>query len=221
MNVDWAVAISVFTMFVIWSVVYYIGFSSPTGDLSQGLEAQSLRIMGFLETQEFSVPVSYGSPSSGQAVLYAEFPVDPEHEDGLKVLDGSTSLSCMLQGSRLYWEADLSAGDNLFEILYSDAGTSGCTDTLSTSGANQTFPLAAVQTPRISQSTLSALSGVPYENFRSSLAIRNQVRLEWSGVAQGTYGPEPPPNVDVSVSESSRLYLEGSGDVDVRMLFWE
>lgn len=221
MNVDWAVAIGIFTMFVVWSVFYYIGFFSPVTDFSQGLDPQSRSIMDFLETDVSSLPVTHDSPSPGQAVLYADLPVAPEHQDGLMVIESSSSLPCMLQGDRLYWEADLSAGTNQFTISYSDAGTSGCADTLPTTGANQTFPLAAVISQRISHSTLSALSGVPYDNFRSSLGIRNHVRLEWTGAEQGSFGPDIPINTDVSVRESSRPYLEGPGDVDVRMLFWE
>ncbi len=221
MNVDWAVAIGVFMMFVIWSAVYYTSFFSMTPDVSEGTGALSLKVMDFLETEEYAIPVSYDSPASGQGVLYADVSVPGEAESGLRVLEDGSDLDCMLQGDRLYWESDLPAGENLFTISYSDAGTAGCTDILSTSGANQVFPLTAVKIPKVSQSTLTSLQATPYNSFRSSLGIQGNIRLEWSGPIQGSHGPEPPTNTDISVSETSRPYLESPGTLNIRIIFWE
>jgi hypothetical protein len=221
MNLDWGLAIAIFTMFVIWSIVYYMGFFSERTDLSQSVDSSSMRVIEFIETKETSIPVPYDSPSPGQAVLFADIPIPDDSLEGLSVSDGFEDLPCMLQGGSLYWYADLSQGDNVFTISYSDSDNAGCHDTLQTAGSNQTYPLAAVTAAKVSSSRLAALSGVPYENFRSSLDIQENVRIEWSGPVQGSYGPGIPINTDVSSYETSRPWLDGPGEVVIRLLFWE
>ena len=221
MNVDWAVAIAVFAGFVMWSVVYYLGMFGAVPDIGTALDPTTSRIVDFLETESTEIPVLYDSPVPGTQVLYADLDVPSGSESGLEVLSGSSNLDCMLQGSRIYWEDSLSTGDNIFSIRYSDTSHAGCIEILSTSGSNQTIPLAAVKTPKVSTETLAALSGVPYENFRSSLGITNNLRIEWSGPIQGTYGPEPPINTDISVSETKRPHLETGGEVTIKISFWE
>jgi hypothetical protein len=220
MNVDWTVAIGVFMIFVIWSLVYYTGFLDERTGISQSTETVAARIVDFLDTEVYTMPASYDSPGPGQAVLYAEISVPPGSGQGLMVREGGSSLDCMLQGRRLYWDSYLAEGANLFEISYSDTDTGGCNDAIQAAGANQTFPLAAVKTKEISQSALSALQDVPYQEFRESLGIHSNVMIEWSGPIQGTYGPAPPGNRDVSISETSRPLLE-SGQLGIRISFWE
>jgi hypothetical protein len=221
MNVDWSLAIGIFVMFTAWSLVYYTGFFESPHDASQGMDSITGRMLDFLGTDESGIPVLYDSPSAGPGVLYADLVIPEEDRTGLRVLSGSSETSCMLSGDRLYWESDLVPGTNSFTISYSDIDSGGCQDTFDTSGANQTFPLASVRSVKVSSSTLSALQGVPYENFRNSLAIRNQARIEWSGALTGSYGPEPPGNRDVIVRETTRPHLESLGTLTIRVLVWE
>ena len=221
MNVDWAVAIGVFVVFVGWSLVYYTGFFAQGTDISQGLDSLAERVMEFLEVAEYSMPVRYDSPGAGQGILYAELLLPGVEEGQLKVLDDGGELECMLSGDRLYWEADLEAGDNDFEIAYSDLGMGGCDGSFGTSGANQTFPLSVVRRMKLSQSRLLEVQSTSYQEFGESLGTGNNIRLEWSGTIQGSYGPEAPGNRDIFVRETSRPLLELAGTVDMRVLAWE
>ncbi|MCK4714749.1 MAG: hypothetical protein KAT35_04185 [Candidatus Aenigmarchaeota archaeon] len=219
MNMDWAVAIGVFMMFVVWSFVYYAGFFSPVTDVTAGMDAAAGKVIGYLETTEYRMPVRYDSPAAGQGVLFAEVAVPPKMGGGVGVFSGESRLD-MLSSGRIYWEADLASGENSFEIAYSVADTGWCGDSLDTAGANQTYPLSAVRTDKVSQATLSGLAGKDYQAFRESLGIQNDVRIEWSGDAQGRYGPETPINTDVHVREFTRPLVE-SGLVEIRVLMWE
>jgi hypothetical protein len=221
MNVDWAVAIGVFVVFVSWSLVYYTGFFTGEADISRGLDSLAGRVVEYLEVAEYSMPVRYDSPESGQGVLYAELFLPGVGESQLRVLDDGGELECMLSGDRLYWRADLETGENMFEIAYSDLDTGGCGGSFGTMGSNQTFPLSAVGVMKLSRTRLIEMQATPYQEFRESLGIGNDIRLVWNGALQGSYGPEPPGNRDVFVRESSRPLLELSGTVDMRILVWE
>lgn len=221
MNVDWAMAIGIFIVFVGWSLVYYTGFFTDDVDISQGMDSLTGRVLGSLEAEEYSIPVRYDSPDSGQGVLYAELFLPDIGESQMRVLGEGSELDCMLSGDRLYWQAELEEGDNDFQIVYSDAGLGGCGDSLDTSGANQTFPLSAVRVEKLSQARILEMQAMPYRDFRESLGIGNGIRLEWSGAVQGSYGPRAPGNRDVFVRELSRPLLEQPGKVDLRVLAWE
>jgi len=97
----------------------------------------------------------------------------------------------------------------------------GCSGSFETSGANQTFPLSAVKSMKLSQARLLEMQATIYQDFRESLGTGDGIRLEWSGAIQGSYGPEAPGNRDVFVRELSRPLLELSGTVDMRVLAWE
>jgi hypothetical protein len=221
MNVDWAMAIGIFVVFVGWSLVYYTGFFAEEGSLSGGMDTLAERVLVSLEASEHSMPVRYDSPDAGQGVLYAELFLPGIEEGQMKVMEGGSELDCMLSGNRLYWQANLVAGDNDFEIVYSDLDVDGCSGSFGTSGANQTFPLSAVRSTKLSQAGLDGLQAMTYQDFRESLGIGNGIRLEWSGAVQGSYGPEVPGNRDVFVREFSRPLLEQAGTVEMRILAWE
>ena len=221
MHVDWAVAMGIFAVFAGWSFIYYFGMFPGVADVSQSLDSVSEDILSYLETEEYRIPVSYDSSEAGHEVLFADIMIPSGMENVLGVLSGGSSLDCMFSGGRLYWEHNLVAGENLFEIVYSGIDTGGCQDALDTSEANQTYPLAAVKTMKLSQGGLSALGGMDYQDFREFLGLQNNIRLEWSGDIQGSYGPEPPGNRDVFVREISRLLIESGGNVNMRILLWE
>lgn len=221
MNVDWVVAFAVFMLFVSLSFVYYLGFFEQRLDISQGLDALAGRIVSSLEAPEYSMPVKYDSAEAGLGVLYAEAVLPEGMDEHVKVTGGSGGLGCMLSGDRLYWEADLVAGDNLFTITYSNYTTLACVASLDTSGANQSFPLSAVKSLKLSETRLGELQAMDYQGFRASMAVQNNLRLEWDGDVSGSYGPEPPGNRDVFVRVFTRPLLESPGTAEIRALSWE
>lgn len=221
MNVDWAVAIGVFVLFVGWSFIYYTGFFVERIDLSQGMDTLTEKVLETLEGAEYKMPVRYDSPQAGQGVLYAELYLPDIQEGQFRVLDDGGEPECMLSGDRLYWQDDLDLGANRFEIVYSDLDLGGCSGSFGTSGANQTFPLSAVKKKKVSRLRLSELQTMRYELFQQSLGIRNDIRVEWDGDLQGSFGPVPPGNRDVFVKEFSRPLLEMPGAVGIRVLAWE
>jgi hypothetical protein len=221
MNVDWAVAIGVFVLFVGWSFIYYTGFFVERIDISQGLDSLSEKVLETLEGAEYRMPVRYSSPRAGQGVLYADLFLPGFQESQFKVLGDGLEQECMLSGDRLYWEDGLDLGENNFDIVYSDLDINGCDGSFSVAGANQTFPLSAVKNVKVSQLRLSELQAMRYEIFQQSMGIQNNVRVEWDGDLQGSFGPIPPGNRDVFVKETSRPLLEVTGTVNIRVFAWE
>jgi hypothetical protein len=81
--------------------------------------------------------------------------------------------------------------------------------------------MAAVPRGKVSVTRLSEIEAMNYNLFREMKRIGNQVRLEWSGPVQGSFGPEPPGNRDVFARQEKRPLLEVAGQVDLRVLVWE
>ena len=220
MNADWGVAFGIFLAFVVWSFTFYLGFFPSAPGVEEGLDAVSGNAMKGLEVMGYAMPVEHSASQAGQAVLFAEPGIPAGMEPGAGVFSGGSRLDCMLSGDKLYWEADLQAGLNPFEIVYSEVDTGWCGDALDTADANQTYPLAAVGSAMVSVSGLSALQAMDYQDYRQSLGVQNELRIEWSGDSEGSLGPPAPGNRDVFVREFSRQILEG-GSVDIRILMWE
>lgn len=220
MNVDWGVAFGIFMAFVVWSFTFYVGFFPAAPGVEQGLDAVSGNVIRSLEVMEYSMPVEHIASHAGHAVLFAETGIPACMEPGVGVFSGGSRLDCMLSGDRLYWEADLQAGGNVFEIVYSEVDTDWCGNTLDTTGSNQTYPLAAVGSPKVSDTGLSALQASDYQLYRQSIGVQNELRIEWSGDSSGSFGPPAPGNRDVFVREFSRQLVEG-GSVDIRLMMWE
>jgi hypothetical protein len=221
MNFDWIIAIALFLVFVSWSFVYYMGAFSFTPDTGSGVEGISGKVIGFLETDSYDVPVEFSSPGSGSRVLYLDFSWPAYSKNSTRIFSGDQPLPCMISGDRVYWQADLSAGSNIFTMRYCTENTTPqCSSLFPPVNATQAMPWAAEKGSAISQARTDQMLATNFYVFRQALGINSDFRVELeSGGIVTAYGPAPPLGYDVYVKETPHV-TEDREAVTVRVLTW-
>jgi hypothetical protein len=222
MNVDWVVAIGVFIAFVSWSFVYYFGIFAGVPSVTGDLDSINGKITDFLAESVWTLPVAYDSSEEGTGILYLDNSWPNGTEESAMVMSGNESLPCMFSGDRLYWGADLAAGENEFDVLYADLEVPlRCDDTLETSGANQTIPMVAERREMVSESRILDMVSMSPVHFALLLGINRDFRVEWEmGGESYYYGDEIPRDINVYVKETVKDVMEGSGPVNIRVISW-
>jgi hypothetical protein len=222
MNVDWVVAMGVFIAFVSWSLVYYFGIFADVPSVAADLDSINERLIGFLTESVWSLPVVYDSSTEGTGILYLDNSWPNGTKESVIVMSGDVSLPCMFSGDRLYWEADLAAGENEFDILYADLEVPvRCDGTLETPRANQTIPMVAEKREMVSESRILEMAGMSPVHFALLLGINRDFRMEWDmDGGSYEYGEEVPRDINVYVKETVKDVMEGSGPVSIRVISW-
>jgi hypothetical protein len=231
MRVDWIIAVVTFLMFVTWAITYYSNMPTA-GEFSVSSSAMKAgkKITDYMKTQYTTLPANITSPASASnAVMWAYMNWTGNETNTTRVvLDrlSNTSLDCMVSGSRLYWRADLSSGENYFFIQYADMQSAmNCDHSLTESDENQTTPWAAERMNIFSSSRNSqfcALANSSYEGLKDSIGTTFDFN-----VLIGEGGPEtecglpvPISGRDVFVFRSSGRLWEG-GEVNVSVRLWQ
>ncbi|MEM5812358.1 MAG: hypothetical protein QW286_01440 [Candidatus Aenigmatarchaeota archaeon] len=219
MNVDWAVAISVFLVFIGIGFSYYWGlFEEKAETTKMSLETVSNKVIDFLVVESWTTPVRYNSSDSGVHTIYFDFYWPEGTKNSTKILDDGLGLSCMVQGNRVYFQASVDEGDNYFEMRFANVSTPLlCNSMLETQGANISMPMASEKSLRISQSMVVQMLATPYQEFRDSLGILGNFRVQ---VGEVSYGPEPPYYANTYVKEKSFLVQETGQPETIRVMVW-
>ncbi len=222
MNVDWVVAIGVFIAFVSWSFVYYFGIFADVSSVAGDMDSINEKIAGFLTEKVWVLPVVYDSSTEGTGILYLDNSWPNGTRESVIVMSGGESLGCMFSDDRLYWEADLVAGDNEFSVLYADLEVPmRCDGTLETSEANQTIPMVAETREMVSESRIVDMITMSPVHFALLLGINRDFRVEWEmGGGSYYYGQDVPRDINVYVRETVKDVMEGSGPVSMRVISW-
>ncbi len=222
MNVDWVVAIGVFIAFVSWSFVYYFGIFADVPSVAADLDSINERLVGFLTESVWSLPVVYDSSTEGTRILYLDNAWPNGTKESVIVMSGEETLPCMFSDDRLYWEADLVAGENEFNVLYADLEVPlRCDDTLETSDANQTIPMVAETREMVSESRMLDMVSMSPVHFALLLGINRDFRVEWEmDGGSYEYGYDIPRDINVYVKETVKDVMEGSGPVSMRVISW-
>jgi hypothetical protein len=127
----------------------------------------------------------------------------------------------MFQGDRLYFQANVQEGDNDFEMAFANISSPlACNSILETSNANASLPLASVKSRTVSQSMIDQLLASDYSQFRQSLGITRNLRIEIDSGTTRTFGPNPPQYTNTYVRESRYLIQETGQPVTIRVLAW-
>lgn len=222
MNVDWAIAVSVFLIFVGIGMAYYWGlFETDSNSIGLSLDTVNKKILDFLAVDSWKVPVRYNSPSPGLAVLYFDFSWPQGTKNSTRVLDSGLPLSCMLQGDRLYFQADVEQGDNDFLMTFANMSEPpACNSILETANSNASLPLASERSVSFSQSRIDQLLGMDYNQFRQSLGITRNMRIEIDSGITSTFGPQPPQYTNTYVRQTYSQIMETAQPVTVRVMVW-
>jgi hypothetical protein len=218
MDVDWAVAISAFLIFVGVGFAFYWGlFETNQNPVQDSLNPINQKILNSLQVDYWKAPVSYNSSAQGIAVLYFDYQWSEGTKNSARVLDSGLPLSCMLEGDRLYFEADVQEGMNYFDLTFSNSSSVPCSYPLETGNSSQATPLAQEKSRAVSQSRISQMLGTEYTQFRQSLGIARNFRV---GIGSDMYGPQPPEKTNVYVKETHSIILETGQPVTIRVLVW-
>ncbi|MCX6814267.1 MAG: hypothetical protein NTY20_01260 [Candidatus Aenigmarchaeota archaeon] len=222
MNVDWAVAVSVFLIFVGIGMAYYWGlFETNSNPVGTSLDIVNKKILDFLIIDSWKVPVRYNSSGSGLAVLYLDFSWPEGTKNSTRILDSGLPLSCMFQGDRLYFQANVQEGDNDFLMTFSNTSSPlACNSALETANSNASLPLASERSISVSQSNIDYMLATDYSQFRQSLGITRNFRVEIDSGIVSFLGPQPPAFTNTYVKESRYLIQETGQPVTVRVMVW-
>jgi hypothetical protein len=222
MNVDWAIAVSVFLVFVGIGMTYYWGlFETNSNSVGLSLDTVNKQVLDFLTVDSWKVPVRYSSSSSGLAVMYFDFSWPEGTKNSARILDSGLPLTCMLQGDRLYFEASLDQGGNEFLMTFANVSTPlACNAVLETSSAQAVLPLASEKSRTISQARIDQMLATDYNQFRQSLGITRNMRIEIDSGTTSVYGPSPPQYTNTYVRETRSLIQETGQPVTVRVMVW-
>jgi len=223
MDIDWIVAIMVFLIFVGWAFSYYITlFPESGGFLKTAADTDKEKIIGFLSTDVYSVPVKVDSGGGSNVVLTAKGVWYYGTKNSTRVLGNGVSLQCRIVGDDLYWLANLSSGWNYFRIEFSeiDSGLE-CDSSFSLVNVTQTVPWSLERREMISLSRINNMTNTSYEDFRHDLDIEEDfsVSLEWEGTKEA-YGKSLPVASDVHVRTHEGLMWENSKDINVSIRVW-
>jgi hypothetical protein len=221
MNIDWIIAIGLFIIFVAWSFAFYLGFFSLTPDMMGGVEGISNKVVGFLDIDVYDNPVVYDSVSNISAVMYADFSWPNYAKNSTKVFSDNQSLPCRMSGSRIYWQADLDAGKNRFDIRYhTENVTLECDSSFSIVNATQTIPWVSRNSKAVSNSKINQMLATDFKTFSARLGISQDFRVEVDKNGITTpYGKLPPLGYDVYVKETQGL-TEDREQVKIRVMTW-
>jgi hypothetical protein len=222
MNVDWVVAMGVFIAFVSWSFVYYFGIFADVPSVAGDLDSINEKITDFLTESVWTLPVVYDSSTAETGILYLDNSWPNGTKESIIVMSGGESLNCMLSDDRLYWEADLVAGENIFSVLYADLEVPArCDSTLEPSGANQTISMVAETREMVSESRIVDMITMSPVHFALLMGINRDFRVEWEmGGESYKYGQDVPRDINVYVKETVKDVMEGSGPVSMRVVSW-
>jgi len=139
-------------------------------------------------------------------------------KNSTRLFDSGLPLSCMLQGDRVYFQADVQEGDNNFDMTFANMSSPLlCDSFLDTGVAFACVPWASERSVSVSQSRISQMLGTDYVQFRQSLGIIQNFRVEVQG---SFYGPESPRYSNTYVKETSSLIQETGQPVAISVAVW-
>ena len=220
MNFDWIVAIVTFLVFTVFSFNYYTGFFVYQADLEMVAGSINQRVLDTIMVDDYFVPVYYNaSMTENDRVLYADFLWPEGTEESTKILLNDIEQPCFISGDTIYWQSDLVYGDNKFEMVYSNVSVPmNCDDPLVLDSPLQAKPWSIEKSRAASQGKLAAISAMSYDDYRSSISVSRDIRIELS--SGFSYGPEPAANIDVYVFESKTRIAETDEDIEVKVFVW-
>lgn len=210
------VGLTVFTIFVAISTVYYTTlFPEVEGPMEDAKSFISEQVFDSLSVSAQDVYVKY---DGGPALLRFDFNWPHGTPNSTIVLDSNgASLDCIIEGNTLSWAVP---GTGTYTVRYSDAEVELRCDRNPSGPIVNVVPWAGVPQKLFSEERISEMNATPYDDFREALGIDQNFRV-WINMS-GTeywYGPVPSPTSAIYTSEK-RGTLETGEPVSVRILMW-
>ena len=219
-DIDWMVGITVFTIFMAISTVYYVTLFPEKGSPMEDAKSFiSENVFDALSVNAQEITVRYdGSPD----VLSFNLNWAGGGQNSTMVLDSTGNpVDCRIVGDTLYVNS-LVGGLNYFTIRYSDAEVGmRCTGTFQITGAQPVTPWASVPAKMFSEARISNMSLTPYQTFRDSLDINQNFRV-WINMSgtESWYGPELSTTSGIYTAEKWYRLEETGEIIGVRVYMW-
>jgi hypothetical protein len=231
MRIDWAIAAVTFLMFLSWAFSYYTYFQQAVS-VPQGQAAMRAgdAVSSYMMMKTLSMPanITLGYSAPGSVVwAYVNWTGNFRNSTRVTLSRGSTdSLDCMISGSHLYWEADLSAGKNTFFIEQADMDAPvNCSASLPQPLGNETTAWATEPGHAFSRernAAVCALMNSDYAAAKDAIGIGYDFRMEVSDGGAPYYCglPNVPQGRDVFSFPYSGSLWEG-GVVNITVVLWQ
>jgi hypothetical protein len=223
MNVDWLVAITTFLVLVIFAFNYYSAFFTADTDMSTQVTMIQNSVFGMVQADTSRLPVHYNSTEALPGkVLYFDYQWPENTKNSARVSLSGSSLQCTFVGDRLYFLSDVNEGPNVFVVSYVEGDFPlGCDDSFTVQDESKAVPWVPETVKQVTQETIDSLRLVGYSEFRNSIGVMRDFRIEFVN-ASGTleYGRKVPENINVYVSEKNSRLFDTGEDMRVRVLVW-
>jgi len=226
MDIDWVVGIMIFILFTGWSFAYYSGLFGGEGEDPSGtLAMERDKIINSFSVYAYRAHVIYESRDpENDSVLKAKSVWYHGEKNSTRVYSsGGTLVPCRISGDDLYWEADVSTGENGFTIQIADVNESrNCTASFSVSSSNLTYPWAFEKRSMVSLHLVNEMALSEYDYFRSLHDINQDFRvtLEYGGNST-VYGKSPPSGpVDIISWEREMKVIESQDMANITVAVW-
>jgi hypothetical protein len=224
MRLDWIVAITLFLFFVSWSFIYYTEFFTEKSEpLTNVATMVSDKIVGFLQTDVYRVPVRFNSSNTTiNSVLYLDFIWPDGTKNSTRMFSGDDQLLCNISDNTMYWLSNLTQGENYFLMKFAESNTTmNCNASISTQHISKTVPWVQEKKTLISQLKIDEMLNTDYNSFRDSLDINQNFRVELEiNESTTTYGLNPPLLSDIRVEETNSMIWENNQKIKIRVLVW-
>jgi hypothetical protein len=230
MRIDWIIAVVIFLMFATWSFSYYslISTGEITSRAGSALQAGE-KTADYMQIGFSSVPANFTSASDiDNVTMWAYMNWTGNETNSTRVIQkqlSNGSLDCMVYGDRLYWNANLTSGNNFFFIEYAGLETSlNCDQTLVQSDENQTTMWAAEKGRIFSSSRNSQVCSQinsSYAKMKSEIGITFDfnILIDSAGSVSTCGPPVPITGRDVFVFPVAGRLWEG-GEINMSVRLW-
>ncbi|UCD03101.1 MAG: hypothetical protein JSV63_00485 [Candidatus Aenigmatarchaeota archaeon] len=230
MRIDWIISVVIFLMFVTWGFAHYslLGSSQTVSRSDTALSAAE-KISDYMSAELLITPVNITSDADANGVTvwtYMDWTAG-QRNSTLVVLDrlSGTSLDCSTTDQKLYWEANLTTGDNYFFIKNIDWEVPiNCNQSITIGDDNQTSMWGTESLEIFSSDKNSQICtqiNQSYQTVKRTIGVTFDfnVLVEQGGLEYECGTIVPASGRDVFVFPFSGSLWEG-GDVNISVRLW-
>ena len=229
MRIDWIIAVFTFLVIISWSFAYYTLLSS--GAVRTAADAAMRdggKVADYFKAAYTEMPVNFTVPADANSIVlwtYMNWTWEPNTTRVSASRMSPSTLPCEVTSDRVYWQADVSAGENQFFISGADMDAPlQCTQTLTKTDDNQTTEWAGFSSPVLSNHRtleICAMVNNSYHSAKSGMGVSmdfNVVVENATGAV--SCGQSPPSSGTVYVFPYSCRLWDG-GTANITVMLWQ
>jgi len=225
MNIDWTITIAVFLIFVVWSINYYLSlFETAPMPLEKEADIVKDKIIEYLTVDGYRVPMKLNSTNTtNNAALFMNFTWPDSTKNSTRIFFANgTSLTCNIIGDVLYWQLNLTNITYDFVMRFANQSIDlRCNTSFTIANETKTIPQAMEKSRILSQDRINEMTSTGYGDFKNSLSITRDFRLEINISGNITnYGLNLPSIRNIFVKEYWNTIEETGEKTKVSVMTW-